>query len=249
LRARIAAAHSVTLFSATLAPAHYYADMLGLPDDTVHVDIDAPFEADQLEVHVAHRLSTRYRDRERSLDALIERVAAQYALRPGNYLCFFSSYEYLERAADAFEARHPQVSAWRQLRTMDEAAQHAFVARFVEEGRGIGFAVLGGAFGEGIDLPGTRLVGTFIATLGMPQVNPVNEQIRARMDALYGGAGFDYTYLIPGLRKVVQAAGRVIRTERDRGVVHLLDERFARADVRALLPAWWQLSGEKNGGA
>ncbi|HTH60422.1 MAG TPA: ATP-dependent DNA helicase [Paraburkholderia sp.] len=250
LRARIAAAHSVTLFSATLSPAHYYADMLGLPDDTVHVDIDTPFHADQLDVHVAHRLSTRYRDRERSLDALIERIAAQYAKRPGNYLCFFSSYDYLQRAADAFDARHPHVATWRQSRTMDEAAQHAFVARFVDDGCGIGFAVLGGAFGEGIDLPGTRLVGTFIATLGMPQVNPVNEQMRARMDALYGaGAGFDYTYLVPGLRKVVQAAGRVIRTENDRGVVHLLDERFARADVRALLPAWWKMKDEEKSGA
>jgi DNA excision repair protein ERCC-2 len=247
LRARIAAAHSVTLFSATLAPAQYYADMLGLPDNAIRIDIEAPFHADQLEVQVAHRLSTRYRDRERSLDALIERVAAQYAKQPGNYLCFFSSYDYLERAADAFEARHPQVTTWRQSRTMDEAAQQAFVARFVEDGCGIGFAVLGGAFGEGIDLPGTRLVGTFIATLGMPQVNPVNEELRARMDALYGaGAGFDYTYLVPGLRKVVQAAGRVIRTERDRGVVHLLDERFARADVRALLPAWWKMEREKK---
>jgi len=248
LRARLAAAHSVTLFSATLAPAHYYADMLGLPADTVRIDIDGPFRAEQLDVRVARRLSTRYRDRERSLGGLIERVADQYAKQPGNYLCFFSSYDYLTRAADAFDARHPQVPTWRQLRTMDEAAQHAFVARFVEDGCGIGFAVLGGAFGEGIDLPGTRLVGTFIATLGMPQVNPVNEQLRARMDALYG-AGFDYTYLIPGLRKVVQAAGRVIRSERDRGVVHLLDERFARADVRALLPAWWKVGDEETRGA
>jgi len=123
---------------------------------------------------------------------------------------------------------------------MDEAQQQAFVARFVAGGCGIGFAALGGAFGEGIDLPGTRLIGTFIATLGMPQVNPVNEAMRERMETLYG-AGFDYTYLIPGLRKVVQAAGRVIRTEHDSGVVHLLDDRFARPDVRALLPAWWRI--------
>jgi DNA excision repair protein ERCC-2 len=101
--------------------------------------------------------------------------------------------------------------------------------------------VLGGAFGEGIDLPGTRLIGTFIATLGMPQVNALNEAMRARMDTLYGD-GFDYTYLIPGLRKVVQAAGRVIRTEHDRGVVHLLDDRFAQPGVRALLPAWWRIA-------
>lgn len=191
-------------------------------------------------MRIARDISTRYKDRTRSLDALVERIAKQYDARPGNYLCFFSSYDYLQLAADAFVARHPHLSTWMQSRTMDEAQQQAFVARFVEGGQGIGFAVLGGAFGEGIDLPGTRLIGTFIATLGMPQVNPVNEAIRERMQALYG-AGFAYTYLIPGLRKVVQAAGRVIRTEHDRGVVHLLDDRFARPDVRALLPAWWKI--------
>jgi DNA excision repair protein ERCC-2 len=240
LRPRMAAAHSVTLFSATLAPTHYYAEMLGLPANTVNVEIGTPFRAEQLDVQIARDISTRYNDRERSLDALVARIAKQYEARPGNYLCFFSSYDYLQLAADAFVARHPHVDTWMQSRTMDEAQQQAFVARFVEGGCGIGFAVLGGAFGEGIDLPGTRLIGTFIATLGMPQANPVNEAMRARMEALYG-AGFDYTYLIPGLRKVVQAAGRVIRTERDSGVVHLLDDRFTRPDVRALLPAWWKI--------
>ncbi|WP_322106514.1 ATP-dependent DNA helicase [Paraburkholderia sp. J41] len=241
LRARIAAAHGITFFSATLSPTHYYADMLGLPANTVSVDIGTPFRAEQLEVRVARHISTRYKDRERSLDALVARVAAQYAARPGNYLCFFSSYDYLQRAAGAFVARHPHVDVWMQSRTMDEAGQQAFVARFAEDGCGIGFAVLGGAFGEGIDLPGTRLIGTFIATLGMPQVNAVNEAMRARMDALYG-SGFDYTYLIPGLRKVVQAAGRVIRSEHDSGVVHLLDDRFGQPEVRALLPSWWHIA-------
>ncbi|MFP4902570.1 ATP-dependent DNA helicase, partial [Paraburkholderia sp. BR14261] len=241
LRPRIATAHSITLFSATLSPTHYYSDMLGLPANTVSIDIDTPFRAEQLDVHIARHISTRYKDRERSLEALVGRVAAQFVERPGNYLCFFSSYDYLQQAADAFAARHPEVQVWLQSRTMDEADQQAFVARFVEGGCGIGFAVLGGAFGEGIDLPGTRLIGTFIATLGMPQVNAVNEAMRARMDTLYGD-GFDYTYLIPGLRKVVQAAGRVIRTEQDRGVVHLLDDRFAQPGVRALLPTWWRIA-------
>jgi DNA excision repair protein ERCC-2 len=240
LRPRIAAAHSMTLFSATLAPTHYYADMLGLPANTVSLEVGTPFSAAQLDVQIARHISTRYKDRTRSLDAIIASVASQYETQPGNYLCFFSSYDYLQLAADAFVARHPQIAVWLQSRTMDESEQQAFVARFVEDGCGIGFAVLGGAFGEGIDLPGTRLVGTFIATLGMPQVNPVNEAMRERMEVLYG-SGFDYTYLIPGLRKVVQAAGRVIRTEQDRGVVHLLDDRFARPDVRALLPGWWKI--------
>ncbi|MFP3710518.1 helicase C-terminal domain-containing protein, partial [Paraburkholderia sp. SIMBA_009] len=104
-------------------------------------------------------------------------------------------------------------------------------------GRGVGFAVLGGAFSEGVDLVGERLIGAFIATLGLPQINDVNEQMRRAMDARFGN-GYDYIYLYPGLQKVVQAAGRVIRTERDEGVVHLIDDRYRRREVRDLLPRW-----------
>jgi DNA excision repair protein ERCC-2 len=126
---------------------------------------------------------------------------------------------------------------------MDETARDAFLARFMPGSQGIGFAVLGGAFAEGIDLPGERLIGAFIATLGLPQLNPVNEQIRARMGTHFGAArSYDYTYLYPGLQKVVQAAGRVIRTGSDRGVVVLIDDRFTRPAVRSLLPGWWRVS-------
>ena len=126
---------------------------------------------------------------------------------------------------------------------MDETGRQTFLARFVEGGQGVGLAVLGGAFAEGVDLPGTRLIGAFVATLGLPQVNPVNQALLRAMDAQMGeGLGYDYTYLYPGLRKVVQAAGRVIRTEQDRGVVVLVDDRYRRADVQRLLPRWWQLS-------
>lgn len=100
--------------------------------------------------------------------------------------------------------------------------------------------MLGGAFGEGIDLPGSRLRGAFIATLGLPQINPVNQTIRRRMQLLFG-SGFEYTYLYPGLRKVIQAAGRVIRTERDRGTVVLIDQRYADPEIRRLLPDWWKI--------
>ena len=133
----------------------------------------------------------------------------------------------------------PQLPVWSQTRGMAESDRDAFVARFVDGGRGIGFAVLGGAFGEGIDLPGERLVGAFIATLGLPQVNPENERMRERLQQLTGH-GYDDTYLFPGLMKVVQAAGRVIRSEQDRGVVWLMDDRYARAEVRRLLPPWWR---------
>jgi Rad3-related DNA helicase len=238
---RFAYAHSTTLFSATLSPWHYFADLLGMPEDTAWIDVDSPFTASQLDVHVAHGISTRYQARAGSLAPIATLMADQYHTRPGNYLAFFSSFDYLQQVADRFERDHPDIPVWKQTRRMSEPERADFLARFVADGRGIGFAVLGGSFGEGVDLPGERLIGAFVATLGLPQVNPVNEQLRQRMQAMFG-AGYDYTYLYPGMQKVVQAAGRVIRTEQDRGVVWLIDDRFARPEVRALLPAWWHVS-------
>jgi Rad3-related DNA helicase len=123
---------------------------------------------------------------------------------------------------------------------MAEGQRQAFLDQFTTHSQGVGFAVLGGAFGEGIDLPGARLIGAFVATLGLAQLNPVNEQMKRRMAAIFG-AGYDYTYLFPGMQKVVQAAGRVIRTQQDRGVVMLIDDRFAESRIQQLLPRWWQL--------
>ncbi|MFC4482204.1 ATP-dependent DNA helicase [Cupriavidus campinensis] len=238
LRPRFAGAHATTLFSATLQPADYYTDMLGLPASAVWVEVPSPFHADQLDVHIARHISTRYTQRQRSLPAIVQLMADQYARRPGNYLAFFSSHDYLRQAADLLAAQHPGLPTWAQARGMDEAGQAAFLGQFAPGGRGIGFAVLGGVFSEGVDLPGDRLIGAFVATLGLPQVNDVNEQLRERMAAAFGD-GYAYAYLYPGLRKVVQAAGRVIRTREDRGVVWLIDDRFGRPEVQALLPAWW----------
>jgi len=238
LRQRFEDAHAVVLFSATLSPWNYYADLLGLPEGVGWMEAASPFRPEQLQVHLARHISTRYADRSTSLEPIAELMAAQYARRPGNYLAFFSSYDYLQQVLSAFRARHPAVPVREQARQMDEAAREQFLAHFETGREGIAFAVLGGAFGEGIDLPGERLIGAFVATLGLPQLNPVNEQIRQRMQQWFG-AGYDYAYLYPGLQKVVQAAGRVIRTTEDSGVVHLIDDRFARPEVRALLPHWW----------
>ncbi|WP_198358677.1 ATP-dependent DNA helicase [Noviherbaspirillum autotrophicum] len=240
LAPRFGAARTITLFSATLSPWHFYCDMLGLPQDTACIDVESPFTAEQLTVRIAGSISTRYQHRAQSFAPIVELMARQYRERPGNYLAFFSSFEYLHNVAELFRARHPAIPVWEQSRRMDEQEREQFLARFTPAGCGIGFAVLGGAFAEGIDLPGERLVGAFIATLGLPQFNPVNEQIRERMDAAFG-AGYDYAYLYPGLQKVVQAAGRVIRTQSDRGIVYLIDDRFARLNVRTLLPRWWKV--------
>jgi Rad3-related DNA helicase len=241
IRPRLTAACSSVLFSATLSPRHYYANLLGLPADTAWVDVESPFKAEQLQVRIVAEISTRFVHRQASLEPIVELIARQYTQQPGNYLAFFSSFDYLQQVAQLLAERHPQIVLWQQSRGMAETERQAFLDQFTEHSQGIGFAVLGGAFGEGIDLPGARLIGAFIATLGLPQLNPVNEQMKLRMGAIFG-AGYDYTYLYPGLQKVVQAAGRVIRSQQDRGVVMLIDDRFGEGQVRQLLPRWWALA-------
>ncbi|MGQ0530396.1 MAG: ATP-dependent DNA helicase, partial [Panacagrimonas sp.] len=234
LSERLKLAHSSALFSATLTPPRFYREMLGLPDEAIELDVASPFHADQLSVRVVSRISTRFADRLASLEPMVELIAQQYAAQPGNYLVFLSSFDYLQAVVSCFRARERDVPIWTQTRGMPEAARQQFLDQFLLDGRGIGFAVLGGAFAEGIDLPGSRLIGAFVATLGLPQVNPVNEEFRKRLDLLFGERqGYDYTYLFPGLLKVVQATGRVIRTTDDRGIVYLIDDRYDRRAIRA----------------
>lgn len=240
LTPRFAAARSTVLFSATLSPWHFYSDTLGMPADTAWIDVPSPFTADQLTVQLVTGISTRFLHRERSLSPIVDLIARQYRQQSGNYLMFFSSYDYLQKVAALFAERYPEIPLWLQARRMDEREREDFLARFTDTSQGVGFAVLGGSFAEGIDLPGARLIGAFIATLGLPQINPVNEQIMRRMGETFGN-GYDYTYLYPGMQKVVQAAGRVIRTQQDRGVVYLIDDRFARPEIKQLLPAWWSV--------
>ncbi|RBJ85848.1 ATP-dependent DNA helicase [Pseudomonas sp. MWU12-2534b] len=243
---RLSAARSTVLFSATLNPERYYRDLLGLPDNAVWLEVESPFAAAQLQVQIISRISTRYVHRQASLAPIVELLARQFAARPGNYLAFFSSFDYLQQVAELLAREHRDIPLWLQSRGMDEALREDFLQQFRAEGQGIGFAVLGGAFGEGIDLPGTKLIGAFVATLGLPQLNPLNEQMKQRMAALFG-CGYDYTYLYPGLQKVVQAAGRVIRSQTDRGVLMLIDDRFVEPRVRQLLPGWWAIQAEAGG--
>jgi len=190
-------------------------------------------------VRVARHISTRYAHRAGSLAPIVKLMAAQFksSLATTRLL---QQLRLPARGADLFEAQCPQVPSWRQSSRMSEAEQAQFLARFTPDGQGIGFAVLGGSFAEGIDLPGGRLIGAFIATLGCRRSTRVNEQMKQRLRALRRGLRLHLP--VSRLQKVVQAAGRVIRTPSDRGVVHLMDDRFARAEVQRLLPSWWRLS-------
>ncbi|HET8729999.1 MAG TPA: ATP-dependent DNA helicase [Moraxellaceae bacterium] len=241
LRSRIAACHSLTLFSATLSPPTLHRDLLGLPADTRFVDVPSPFSPDQLQVHIVDEVSTRFVHRANSLVPIADLMARQFHSLPGNYLAFFSSHDYLQQVLATFRERHNDIPVREQARHMNETARDAFLAGFGPDTSGIAFAVLGGAFGEGIDLPGNRLIGAFVATLGLPQVNETNEKVRHTLQIQFG-KGYDYAYLYPGVQKVVQAAGRVIRTLEDKGVVYLIDDRFSQDKIRALLPSWWQVA-------
>ncbi len=240
LEQRFKTSHSTVLFSATLSPWNYYCDLLGMPQSTAWVDVASPFEAKQLTVNVVKTISTRFAHRDQSLKPIAELIARQFQDQPGNYLAFFSSFDYLDKVAAVLRVQCPDIPIWIQSRRMNEADRVAFLANFTEGNQGIGFAVLGGSFGEGIDLPGSRLIGAFIATLGLPQMNPVNDMIMHRMEKIFG-TGYDYTYLYPGIQKVVQAAGRVIRRTSDRGIVYLIDDRFSRSEIKELFPAWWDV--------
>ena len=238
LRDRFAAADSVLMFSATLTPGVYHRDLLGLPDDSRFTSLPSPFSAGQLQVQFTPRISTRKPDREASLVAIADLIATQFRERPGHYLAFFSSFQYMRQVADVLAERVPDLPQRCQQPGMSHEQRVAFLAGFRQPEPSVAFAVLGGVFSEGIDLPGDQLIGAFVATLGLPPFDPWHEVLKARLEDRFG-TGYDYTYRIPGLQKVAQAAGRVIRTPEDEGVIWLIDDRFLQPANRGLLPEWW----------
>lgn len=238
LRDRFKAAASVLLFSATLSPGIYYQDLLGLPEDSRFISLPGPFSADQLQVHFTPHISTRQAHREASLEPIAELIAQQYRQRPGHYLAFFSSFKYLNEVSTALSQHAPDVPQRSQQPAMSPLLRREFLAGFRQPSGSVAFAVLGGVFSEGIDLPGDQLIGAFVATLGLPPFDAWHEVLKQRLQRRFG-AGYDYTYLIPGLQKVAQAAGRVIRTPDDQGVIWLIDDRFLQRPIRGLLPGWW----------
>ena len=238
---RLSFAHSACFFSATLKPAYFYRTLLGMPEDTVCMQVPSPFSAEQLKVNIAS-LSTRYRDRIAAIKPICDIVQQQLEKQPGNALIFFSSYEFLQQVEKQLteSLSNMDVRLLPQSRSMNEMDRQAFINEFSIHQNILGLAVLGGAFSEGIDLAGDALKGVFIATLGLPQINPINEHMRQYLQAEFK-QGYNFTYLYPGIQKVIQAAGRVIRTKKDTGYLWLLDDRFEQAEIKNLLPDWWQL--------
>ena len=238
--ASLSTGRSAALFSATLTPPAYYRSVLGCADARA-VALESPFPAGNLGLFCLPGISTRYRDRERSVQSVSDALARLVQARTGNYFAFFPSYAYLRQVHEDFAARYPGIRTLVQESRLDDAARAEFLAQFVPDPAEtlLGFGVMGGIFGEGVDLAGSRLIGCAIVGVGLPQVNPQQEMLRRYYDA-QNGSGFDYAYRYPGMNKVLQAAGRVIRTPEDRGAVLLLDDRFAQQEYIRLFPPHWR---------
>lgn len=231
---------AAVFFSATLTPLEFFQRILGGTADDPLLRLPSPFPREHLHVLVADRIATTFRRRAQTYAAVSEAIANAARQRPGNYLAYFPSYRYMNAVLARVRADLPQIRTLAQTPGMSERQRDAFLAAFAAtDGQALlGFALMGGIFGEGIDLLGERLIGVVVVGVGLPQFDLERELIRAHFDAL-GLPGFEYAYTYPGMNRVLQAAGRVIRTDTDQGVVLLIDERFAESRYRELMPAWW----------
>ncbi|NLK34439.1 MAG: ATP-dependent DNA helicase [Gracilibacteraceae bacterium] len=227
-------------YSATLTPLYYFKDILGGSEDDYQMKLASPFEESNLSLTIARNVSTRYTDRESSLSEIVEYIRTAVEARKGKYLIFFPSYKYMNEVFSLFSARYPEIEAIIQQPSMQEKEKESFLQCFSKdtEKELVGFAVMGGMFSEGIDLPGNRLIGAVIVGVGLPQVCFERDII---MDFFKkkNNTGFEYAYMYPGMNKVMQAAGRVIRSESDRGVVVLIDERFGSSRYTCIFPQEW----------
>lgn len=240
--------NSTVYFSATLLPIHYYKKLLSTAKDDYAIYAESPFDSEKRLLLLGMDVSTKYTRRgeemyRRYAEYLLETAGA----RAGNYIAFFPSYRFMEEVYEVFldmlEAKGEGISVdyVMQSQYMSEEAREIFLENFEEEREKsfIGFCVMGGIFSEGIDLARDRLIGAVIVGTGLPQVCRERELLKSYFDG-QGLKGFDYAYLYPGMNKVLQSAGRVIRTDEDRGVVLLLDERFRDSRYKEVFPREWR---------
>ena len=236
------------LFSATLTPNEYFADILGGDRHSVLVNFESPFPRDHLCVAVCDGVSTRYEDREGSCRRVLSYIAATVSAKRGNYMVYFPSYAYLDKVYALFKKKYPSVKTVVQTPGMTYAEREAFIAAFTPDSKElqIGFCVLGGSFSEGVDLPGRCLIGAVIVGVGIPGLSNERNIMREYYDESRaggdggGGEGYAYAYTYPGMNHVLQAAGRVIRRDEDYGVVVLIDDRYTAEPYLHLYPDHWE---------
>ncbi|MBO6565349.1 MAG: ATP-dependent DNA helicase [Pseudomonadales bacterium] len=231
-------------FSATLRPSGFFREMMGIPESSKWYRLPSPFPEERLHVSVATFVDTSYRGRESSADELCTLIHDVISGKPGNYLIFFPSYQYLETIQDRFEQKYPAIPLLVQARNMSDEERGDFLSRFDDASETCGFAVMGGAFSEGIDLKGDRLIGVVVVGVGLPQVGIERDLIRDH----FPGHGFEFAYQYPGMTRVLQTAGRLIRDAKDKGVLCLVDRRYEEDRYLDILPAYWMPSICRNSG-
>jgi DNA excision repair protein ERCC-2 len=231
---------TAVFFSATMTPIDYFKKILGCDAEARHLILHSPFPGENLGLFISDQISTYYRQRDQTVPQISRAISDLVKQKKGNYLLYFPSYEYMRKIYHSFTDSNPQIQTILQTSGMSEDKREAFLQRFTKGNLKtlVGFAVMGGIFGEGIDLIGDRLVGAVIVGVGLPGISLEREIIKAYFTRTLNG-GFEYAYLYPGINRVLQAAGRVIRTEKDRGVVLLIDQRYARYQYKSLLREEW----------
>ncbi len=237
----LARSRAAVFFSATLLPVEYFMQLIaGGPEQPRRV-FASPFPLENTALLIHNAIATTYAQRADSYGEVAAVIEAACAARAGNYLVFFPSYAYLAAVLERLRERLPESQLLVQDRGMADAEREDFLAQFTAGGAEtrVGLAVMGGVFGEGIDLVGERLIGAVVVGAGVPQVGLERDLIKEYFDR-QDGSGFAYAYQYPGFNRVLQATGRVIRSETDRGVIVLLDERFTHPRYRRLFPAHWR---------
>jgi len=228
-------------FSATLSPIPYFHRLYGHKEEDYTLMLPSPFDEKNRTYLQARDIQTTYKTREYSYENIAMYLKAFSEIEVGNYIVFFSSYAYKDQVLEIFESLEADVKILNQTRDQNEEDKEAFLEAFEENPKKsmLAFCVLGSSFSEGVDLKGSRLIGTAIVGVGLPMVGLEREIIKTYHQK-HGEAAFDYAYVYPGLNKIMQAAGRVIRTETDRGIILLLDERYGFRSYQQVLPYDWQ---------
>ena len=256
---------STIFFSATLLPINYYKRLLSTKEDNYAIYAQSTFDETQRLLAFGRDVSTKYTRRgPAEYEKIARYIRAAIRSKKGNYMVFFPSYKMMQDVYDVFvrveresdtrngvavsdepniaeESLEESLTIIMQHSNMNEAEREEFLQAFEQEDGGtlVAFCVMGGIFGEGIDLKNDRLIGAVIVGTGLPQISNEREILKAYYTAR-GESGFDYAFRYPGINKVLQAAGRVIRTQEDRGIIVLLDERFLQSDYNALYPREWK---------
>ena len=232
---------SAIFFSATLLPINYYKEQLAGREEDYAIYAETVFDPEKRKILVAEDVSTKYSRRtSKEYDKVVDYITSFVQGRTGNYLVFFPSYQYMEQIVERIEKSQNIGTLLVQSNRMTEQQREDFLLQFEEEPKEtrVGFCVMGGIFSEGIDLKADRLIGTVIVGTGLPMVCTEKELLRQYYEEKKG-SGFAYAYLYPGMNKVLQSGGRVIRTEEDTGIILLLDERFLQREYLNLFPREW----------